>query len=413
MLSEKSIRNSNSSAVPTAHIGKGSDQIDKDTSTYTENESAAPDMPLLASGRKKRWSHGSLFFSLFFFVPLIVSRPHPIETWVLQTLGYLSFVILYVKTINQPVKKLPTYLLLMFLLSVASSFQNPGGATIVGFIAFIVGYYNSLKTGVMSIGVMMLLLVSLHLTVFENAHFLLSASLLNSLVLFGFGVMERNETLHSIKESQQAEALRVLSAIAERERIGRDLHDVAGHALSSISLKAQLADKLISRNKIEDAHREVKALAQLSQALLSDIRQAVSDIKQLSLSDEIAKDKALLEENGFNVTTNIDSSAEVRLSAKQESQLALIIKELTTNTLRYSKGNAVSLGLEAIGKTVKMTYKDNGVVENSTPLKEGNGLMGIRERAASLRADVDISFSPTPVVTVQLNIEQTSSIGTA
>ncbi len=188
---------------------------------------------------------------------------------------------------------------------------------------------------------------------------------------------------------------------------------MAGHALSSISLKAQLADKLISRNKIEDAHREVKALAQLSQALLSDIRQAVSDIKQLSLSDEIAKDKALLEENGFNVTTNIDSSAEVRLSAKQESQLALIIKELTTNTLRYSKGNAVSLGLEAIGKTVKMTYKDNGVVENSTPLKEGNGLMGIRERAASLSADVDISFSPTPVVTVQLNIEQTSSIGTA
>ncbi len=327
MLSNKSIQDSNS-AVPAV-----------------KNESAAPDMPLLASGRKKRWSHGSLFFSLFFFVPLIISRPLPIETWVLQTLGYLSFVILYIKAINQPVKTLPTYLLLMFLLSVACSFQNPGGATIIGFIAFIVGYYNSLKTGIMSIGVMMLVLVSLHITVFNNAHFLLSASLLNSLVLFGFGVMERKETLHSLKESQQAEALRVLSAIAERERIGRDLHDVAGHALSSISLKAQLADKLISKDKIEDAHREVKALAQLSQALLSDIRQAVSDIKQLSLSDEIAKDKSLLEENGFNVTTDIEGGAEARLSAKQESQLALIIKELTTNTLRYSNGNAVSLGL--------------------------------------------------------------------
>ncbi|MEC9480292.1 MAG: histidine kinase, partial [Pseudomonadota bacterium] len=138
MLSNKSIQDSNS-AVPAV-----------------KNESAAPDMPLLASGRKKRWSHGSLFFSLFFFVPLIISRPLPIETWVLQTLGYLSFVILYIKAINQPVKTLPTYLLLMFLLSVACSFQNPGGATIIGFIAFIVGYYNSLKTGIMSIGVMML-----------------------------------------------------------------------------------------------------------------------------------------------------------------------------------------------------------------------------------------------------------------
>ena len=217
---------------------------------------------------------------------------------------------------------------------------------------------------------MMLVLVSLHITVFNNAHFLLSASLLNSLVLFGFGVMERKETLHSLKESQQAEALRVLSAIAERERIGRDLHDVAGHALSSISLKAQLADKLISKDKIEDAHREVKALAQLSQALLSDIRQAVSDIKQLSLSDEIAKDKSLLEENGFNVTTDIEGGAEARLSAKQESQLALIIKELTTNTLRYSNGNAVSLDLEVNEQTVKMTYKDHGVVENTHQLKK-------------------------------------------
>ena len=468
MLSNKSIQDSYS-AVPAV-----------------KNESTAPDMPLLASGRKKRWSHGSLFFSLFFFVPLIISRPLPIETWVLQTLGYLSFVILYIKAINQPVKTLPTYLLLMFLLSVACSFQNPGGATIIGFIAFIVGYYNSLKTGIMSIGVMMLVLVSLHITVFNNAHFLLSASLLNSLVLFGFGVMERKETLHSLKESQQAEALRVLSAIAEREynslktgimsigvmmlvlvslhitvfnnahfllsasllnslvlfgfgvmerketlhslkesqqaealrvlsaiaereRIGRDLHDVAGHALSSISLKAQLADKLISKDKIEDAHREVKALAQLSQALLSDIRQAVSDIKQLSLSDEIAKDKSLLEENGFNVTTDIEGGAEARLSAKQESQLALIIKELTTNTLRYSNGNAVSLDLEVNEQTVKMTYKDHGVVENTASIKEGNGLMGIRERAASIHADVDISFLPHPIVRVQLTAEQALS----
>ena len=196
-------------------------------------------------------------------------------------------------------------MLLMFLLSVACSFQNPGAATIVGFIAFIVGYYNSLRTGILTISTMMVLLTSLNFSVFDGAGFLLLASLLNSIVLFGFGVMERKETLHGLKESQQAEALRVLSAIAERERIGRDLHDVAGHALSSISLKAQLADKLISKDKIEEAHREVRALAQLSQSLLSDIRQAVSDIKQLSLCDEIAKDKALLEENGFTVITNI------------------------------------------------------------------------------------------------------------
>ena len=392
MLSNKSIKDINS-AVPAA-----------------KNESIAPNLPLLGSGRKRRWSHGSLFFSLFFFVPLIISRPLSMEVWAIQTLGYLSFVILYIKAINQPISTLPTYLLLMFMLSVACSFQNPGGATIIGFIAFIIGYYNSLKTGLMSISVMMAVLFTLHISMFENAHFLLVASIINSLVLFGFGVMERKETLHGLKESQQAEALRVLSAIAERERIGRDLHDVAGHALSSISLKAQLADKLLSKDKVEDAHREVKALAQLSQALLSDIRQAVSDIKQLSLRDEIAKDKALLEENGVHVTADISGLAEARLNPKQESQLALIIKELTTNTLRHSNGNAVSLGLEAEGRTIKMTYKDHGVIENSASIKEGNGLVGIRERAASIDADVRFSFTPNFTVSVQLNAEEAFSI---
>lgn len=405
MLSDKGI-NSNKSV---ARMDDNTTHMD-DASAYMSNENTASEMPLLASGRKKRWSLGSLFFSLFFFVPLIMSRPLPIETWLLQTLGYVSFVILYIKAINQPVKVLPAFLLVMFLLSVACSFQNPGGATIIGFIAFIVGYYNSLKTGLISIGIMMIVLFTLNITMFENAHFLLGASIINSLVLFGFGVMERKETLHGLKEGQQAKALRVLSAIAERERIGRDLHDVAGHALSSISLKAQLADKLISKNRIADAHLEVKALAQLSQALLSDIRQTVTDIKQLSLGDEVAKDKALLEENGFNVTTEIEDGAVARLNAKQESQLALIIKELTTNTLRYSKGNTVSLRLDVNGETVKMTYKDHGVVENSALIKEGNGLMGIRERAMSIHANLDLSLVPHPTAIVQLDLDQTSSI---
>ncbi|WP_394221521.1 sensor histidine kinase [Alteromonas gracilis] len=372
--------------------------------TSPENEHTAPVMPLLASGRKKRWSYGSLFFSLFFFVPLIVSRPLPIETWLLQSAGYLCFVTLYIKAINQPAKALPSYLLLMFLLSVAFSFQNPGSATIIGFIAFIIGYYNPIKTGLTSVGAMMLILVSLHLAMFDNTSFLLSASLINSIVLFGFGVMERRETLHSLKESKQAEALRVLSAIAERERIGRDLHDVAGHALSSISLKAQLADKLITKNKIDEAHREIKALAQLSQFLLGDIRQAVSNIKQLSLSDEIAKDKALLEDNGFSVSVTMMKNIEKLLTAKQEGQLALILKELTTNTLRYSKGHAVSLTFELNEQSLKIAYKDHGIVENLTLIKEGNGLTGIRERAALINADVSITFTPTPLIKVRLPV---------
>ena len=70
----------------------------------------------------------------------------------------------------------------------------------------------------------------------------------------------------------------------------------------------------------------------------------------------------------------------------------------------------MSLDLEVNSTTIKMTYKDHGVIENGASIKEGNGLMGIRERAASIYAEVDISFLPHPIVSIQLNVEQASSL---
>lgn len=358
-------------------------------------------MPLLASGRKKRWSYSSLFFSLFFFVPILLSLPLPFTTLATQLLCYGLFVTLYIRAINQPLHVLPYYLSALLILGYATSFQNPGGAIIFGFVGFIVGYYYSLKKGVVFIAGIATSLALLQYLVFTGEGFYLLAATINSIVLFGFGAMERKETLYQLKETEHAESMSVLSAIAERERIGRDLHDVAGHALSSIALKAQLADKLLSKNQTELAQQEVRALAQLSQALLSDIRHAVSNIKHLSLQQEIAKNIALLEENDFHVKSDISKSIETMLTSTQETQLALIIKELTTNTLRHSKGKNVLFQLVSHAHSLVLHYEDIGkrpsCNENSSATKvdkrtkkiiEGNGLTGIRERASSINANV-------------------------
>ena len=368
----------------------------------------------LAVEGKSYWVWGPLAFSSFYFLPLIFSfERFTLFKLIAMFMLYCVFIVCYVKAVNAKGEKAFAPVLTIVALATFGAYITPGTQALFGFACYFCGFNFRQQKGLQGlIGVLLGIALSAYLFNLMDLYYIVPA-LITSIGLYFMGRAERRERQHRLSEQQSQQQIEQLAMVAERERIARDLHDLAGHSLSSIALKAELAEKLISNDQVTLAQNEIQQVATLSRELLSDIRQAVSDIKQLSLSDEIAKDKALLEENGFNVTTNIDSSAEVRLSAKQESQLALIIKELTTNTLRYSKGNAVSLGLEAIGKTVKMTYKDNGVVENSTPLKEGNGLMGIRERAASLRADVDISFSPTPVVTVQLNIEQTSSIGTA
>lgn len=361
-------------------------------------------MPRLASGRKKRWSYSSLLFSLFFFVPLFLSMPLPSTVWTTQLLGYALFITLYIQAINKPVNILPYFLTALIILGYALSFQNPGGAIIFGFVGFIIGYYYTLKKGIAFISTLAVSLALLQLLVFKGEGFYLLAATINSVVLFGFGAMERRETLYQMKEVKHAESMRTLSAIAERERIGRDLHDVAGHALSSIALKAQLADKLLSKNEVSLAQQEVKALAQLSQSLLSDIRHAVSDIKHLTLSDEISKNIALLEENHFEVSVTLAQDLEATLSSLQESQLSLVVKELTTNTLRHSKGSEVSLEIAYQEDAITLRYHDCGDTTSPQQLVEGNGLTGIRERADSIGAKVHFQYTPNVAFSCELTL---------
>jgi len=364
----------------------------------------SPAIPLLADGRKKKWSYSSLVFSLFYFVPMLFMQDAP-SSWVMAliVMGFVTFVFLYVLSVNQAVNRLPYYLTAMLVLAYTTSLVNPGGTVIFGFVSFIVGYYYRFSIGVILLLAVSASLIFMKVYLYPTGLFFFLAAGANIAVLFGFGVMERKETLFQQKEAKHAAALGTLSAIAERERIGRDLHDVAGHALSSISLKAQVADKLLTKGRTAEAQAEVKALAQLSQQLLSEIRQTVSGIKHLSLREEIAKNMAKLSEQGFSVAndvaSDVDRSSLPLLAPIQETQLSLIIKEATTNILRHSKGNQVTLTLKHTNHMLSLVIADNG---NSHCQTEGNGVQGIRERAELINATVEFQWGSPTVLTLQL-----------
>ncbi|MDO6579649.1 sensor histidine kinase [Alteromonas stellipolaris] len=378
------------------------------SSIKSNAQAQVPALPLLAHGRKKKWSYSSLIFSLFYFVPPLFMRDAPSNgVMALIVMGFVTFVFLYVLSVNQPVNRLPYYLTGMILLAYTTSLVNPGGTVIFGFVSFIVGYYYRFSIGIILLLAVSASLIFMKVYLYPTGLFFFLAAGANIAVLFGFGVMERKETLFQQKEAKHAAALGTLSAIAERERIGRDLHDVAGHALSSISLKAQVADKLLTKGRTAEAQAEVKALAQLSQQLLSEIRQTVSGIKQLSLREEIAKNMAKLSEQGFDVMSDVVSDAvsdvdEIRfthLTPLQETQLSLIIKEATTNILRHSKGNQVTLTLQCTNDILNLVIADNG---NSRCKTEGNGVQGIRERAELINATVEFQWGSPTVLTLQL-----------
>jgi len=357
-------------------------------------------LPLLAQGRKKKWSYSSLCFSLFYFVPIILMQ-NTLSLWVMAFVvaGFFTFVSLYIICINQPLNRLPYYLSAMVVLAYATSMVNLGGTVIFGYFSFIIGYYYRFTVGIILVLMVFASLAVMKVILYPNGLFFFIASGANITVLFGFGIMERKETLFQRKEAQHAAALGTLSAIAERERIGRDLHDVAGHALSSISLKAQLADKLISKGRTTEAQAEVKALAQLSQQLLSEIRQTVSGIKHLSLSQEITKNRAKLSQQTFDVHSNVEETCFRELTPLQETQISLIIKEATTNILRHSNGDKVTLSIRDDDGMLHLVISDNG---SSYCQTEGNGVQGIRERAELINANVEFQWGSPTILTLQL-----------
>lgn len=104
---------------------------------------------------------------------------------------------------------------------------------------------------------------------------------------FGVRSMNRNQKLE--KELDQAnEVIKELVKREERMRIARDLHDTLGHTLSLITLKSQLVEKLVTKNT-ERAQEEAREIQRTSRAALRQVRELVSEMRAISVAEELAE----------------------------------------------------------------------------------------------------------------------------
>ncbi|MCB1578953.1 MAG: sensor histidine kinase, partial [Xanthomonadales bacterium] len=117
--------------------------------------------------------------------------------------------------------------------------------------------------------------------------------------------------------------VRRLAALAERERIGRDLHDLLGHTLSLIALKSELAGKLLARDTAA-AHREIDEVSRVAREALSQVRDAVTGIRAAGLAAELASARQMLESDGVHFTYDL---GDTELRTEQETVLAMVVRE--------------------------------------------------------------------------------------
>ena len=172
-------------------------------------------------------------------------------------------------------------------------------------------------------------------------------------------------------QAAQANVERI-AQLAERERIARDVHDLMGHSLSVIVLKAELASKLLDKNPIK-AKQEILEIEQLARAGLQEVRAAVRGYKSLNLSSEL--ENAQLALKAANIRLELQHSP-LQLEWAQESALAYALREAITNTIRHSSAQVCWITLEPSGTNAQLEIWDDG----GGVIKEGNGIEGMRQR---------------------------------
>jgi two-component system sensor histidine kinase DesK len=183
------------------------------------------------------------------------------------------------------------------------------------------------------------------------------------------------------------EEIRRLATLAERERIGRDLHDLLGHTLSLIAIKSELAEKLVRRD-VESAAREIAEVRAIAREALKEVRTAVSGFRAAALEGELAAARALLGSSGVALTA---PKLDVALPSDVESGMAMIVREAVTNIHRHSGAQHAAIEIHNDTDAVVLVVRDDG---KGGIVRHGNGLTGIGERVRSLAGTLDIESSP-------------------
>jgi signal transduction histidine kinase len=221
---------------------------------------------------------------------------------------------------------------------------------------------------------------------------------LSLLPLLGFQAFAALTAMYAERSERRGDALAELNAELqatqrlleestrsdERLRLSRELHDVAGHKLTALKLHL----RALHRDPALAAREELAISLQLADDLLSDIRAVVSEMRQhdgIQLGDALAALARPLP--GVRIELLGRDQARVASVAQAEALLRFA-QEGLTNALRHGQATRIELRVEAADGRLRLSVEDDG--SGVLPIREGNGLNGMRERLAAFGGGLSI-----------------------
>jgi two-component system, NarL family, sensor histidine kinase DesK len=314
-----------------------------------------------------------LYLPIFVLDPIASTRAGdaPFWLWPITILGLIVFLISYVLGYRPPYRRLPYVALLQTGLGVAFAPINTGAA-----VFFV--YATSFGAQVQDTRLALRLILSITciggLTAYVTqapSYFWISAVALAPLIgAINLHFARVGRTQRKLKLAQ--DEVEHLAAVAERERIARDLHDVLGHTLSLIILKSELAAKLADRDPARAA-REIRDVETVARQALQEVRDAIRGYRA-TLADEVERARSLLKMADIEADFDIE---QLELERAQAETLALALREAVTNVVRHARAHRCTVSVRAVQNNVVLEVIDDGRGGRDS---EGAGLRGMRER---------------------------------
>lgn len=213
--------------------------------------------------------------------------------------------------------------------------------------------------------------------------------------LNGFFIFDTVTTFHiiayfvgrSTHKSREHKAIeKELDILAERERIARDVHDVLGHSLTIVNLKAELAAKLVEANA-SAAQEQMRQVAQLSRQALAEVHSTVTRLRVPDLEGEVLASSRALETAGIQADLP-DATTAANIAGMNSSLFSWALRETVTNIVRHSHATYATVRLNSTGLEVI----DNGIGIGDAPCK--SGLTGLCTRIEDAGGTLTLGNAP-------------------
>lgn len=319
-----------------------------------------------------------VYFPTLFVFPALVHAS--VRTWTLTILAGVVFLPLYFRGYWVRGKELYAIIAVIAALGVALVPINTAGGEFFIYSAAFAGAVRPPRRALQLLALLCSTVLAetiiLHSPVTTWGWEVVSIILIGGVNIHYAGVGEMNKKLFRAREE-----IEHLATVAERERIARDLHDLLGHTLSLITIKASLASRVIERDP-ERAAAEIRDVERISRDALGEVRAAVGGYRTAGLARELANAGQILDAAGVTMHTSIES---VSLAPTEEAVFALALREGITNVVRHARAGTCNISLDSVDGTRTLCIEDDGCGKQAG---DGNGLTGMRERLAILGGTV-------------------------